>query len=202
MKKQRETLVGIDEVGRGPLAGPVAVCALILRERKRRILRGIKDSKQLDEAGREAWYKKLRGYEKEGLLSFKVAFVSERTIDGKGIPHSLLRAVGSCLRRLKVSKRAKVLLDGSLYAPDIYLRQRTVIRGDERHAVIAAASICAKVRRDRRMKSFGKKYPAYLFESHKGYGTKAHYLALRKHGPCEIHRHSFLKKLKFAPVLK
>jgi len=191
-------VIGVDEVGRGPLAGPLAVCALVLRERSREILRGIKDSKQLDEAKREAWYRKLTIFEKEGFVSYKVAFVSERTIDKKGMSYALMRAVGSCLRRLEAGNSATVLLDGALYAPVQYLRQRTIVRGDEKHSVIAAASIIAKVRRDRRMKAFAKRYPAYSFERHKGYGTKAHYRALKKHGPCALHRHSFLKNLKFA----
>lgn len=186
-------VIGVDEVGRGPLAGPLAVGALLLQDRHRRHLRGIKDSKRLDEKGRERWYARLVALEREGKLAYKVAFVSERVIDRHGISRALRRAVGSCLKRLGATARAKVLLDGALYAPDRYLRQRTIVRGDERHAVIAAASIVAKVRRDRRMRTLGKRYPGYGFEDHKGYGTKAHYRALRRYGLSDIHRRSFLK---------
>lgn len=190
---KKEAVIGVDEVGRGPLAGPLAVGALLMRKKHRRLLRGIKDSKKLDAAARERWYKRISALEKEGKLVCKVAFVSERVIDREGISRALTRAVGSCLRRLGVPVTARVLLDGSLYAPPCYIRQRTVVRGDEKHLVIAAASIVAKVHRDRRMKALSKKYPLYLFESHKGYGTRAHYERLRLHGPSEIHRRSYLK---------
>lgn len=189
---RRRIVVGVDEVGRGPIAGPLAVGALLMDLRHRRLLRGIKDSKKLTESAREEWYRKLRAFEREGKLACKVAFVSERVIDEKGVSYALKKAVGSCLRRLGVSEEADVRLDGALYAPARYVRQRTIVRGDEREACIAAASIVAKVRRDRRMKLIAKKYPAYLFEAHKGYGTKEHYERLRKHGPSEIHRLSFL----------
>ncbi|MDP3957879.1 MAG: ribonuclease HII [bacterium] len=192
------TIIGVDEVGRGPLAGPLAVGALRIARKHQKLLKGVKDSKKLDAAARERWYKKLRALEKEGSIVCKVAFVSERIIDRHGIPRALMRAVGSCLRRLAAGREAVVLLDGALYAPPCYVRQRTIIRGDEKHLVIAAASIIAKVRRDRRMKALSKKYPLYLFESHKGYGTKAHYERLRRHGPSAIHRLSYLKKFAAA----
>src|SRR5258708_30386492 len=129
-------VIGVDEVGRGPLAGPLAVGALLIARKHRSHLRGVKDSKKLDPAGREIWYKKIRALEKEGKLAYKVAFVSERTIDRKGLSYALMVAVGSCLRRLGAKRRTRVILDGGLFAPDLYVPQRTIISGDERHNVI------------------------------------------------------------------
>lgn len=186
-------VVGVDEVGRGPLAGPLAVGALLVKAKNKGVLRGVRDSKKLTAEAREIWYRKICALERKGKLAYKVAFVSARTIDEKGISHALRRAVGSCLRRLGADADTAVILDGALYAPKFYVRQRTIVRGDEKHAVIAAASIMAKVRRDRRMRLLSKRYPLYLFDVHKGYGTKFHYARLRRHGLSDIHRRSFLK---------
>ena len=191
---KKRIVVGVDEVGRGPLAGPLAACALLVERRNRRYLRGVRDSKKLSEKGREEWYRKIQTLEKKGKLRCKVSFVGEGVIDKKGISYALIKAVGSCLRRLDVPKDSHVLLDGALYAPQVYIHQKTIVRGDELEACIAAASIVAKVRRDRRMRSLAKRYPEYGFEVHKGYGTKAHYAALKRHGLSDIHRRSFLKR--------
>lgn len=194
--KKAEYLAGIDEVGRGPIAGPLVVGAATIKlttyNRQQTIFRGIKDSKKLSEKDRELWYDKIKALRKEGILEYKVSFVSEKTIDKKGISYSLKLAVSNCLKRLSVGQKTKILLDGSLHAPDIYIKQKTIIRGDEKEAIIAAASIVAKVLRDRRMKCLAKKFPGYGFEVHKGYGTKKHYRVLKKLGPSEIHRKSFL----------
>ncbi|MEK7593782.1 MAG: ribonuclease HII [Patescibacteria group bacterium] len=189
-------IVGVDEVGRGPIAGPLAVGAVLIKLKtknlKLKIFSGIKDSKKLNEEKREEWYRKITALQKEGILEYKVSFVSEKIIDKKGISYSLKLAVSNCLKRLSVGQKTKILLDGSLHAPDIYVKQKTIIRGDEKEAIIAAASIVAKVLRDRRMKRLAKKFPGYGFEVHKGYGTKAHYRILKKLDPSEIHRKSFL----------
>lgn len=193
--RSRLAVVGIDEVGRGPLAGPLTVGVLVIPRRHLWHLEGVKDSKKLAPAAREAWYEKIRALEKEGILASAVAFVGERQIDRKGLSHSLMKGVARCLRRLEVPLGADIRLDGSLYAPPVYLRQKTIVRGDEKELAIAAASILAKVRRDRRMRNLARRYPGYGFEAHKGYGTSAHYRALRKLGLSRIHRRSFLKGL-------
>ncbi|OGZ03678.1 MAG: ribonuclease HII [Candidatus Lloydbacteria bacterium RIFCSPHIGHO2_01_FULL_41_20] len=191
MKKTRNFVVGIDEVGRGPIAGPLAVGAVLLDKKHKKILRGIKDSKKLSPDAREKWHEKIKKHQEEGIIKYEVFFVNEKVIDKKGLSHSLKFAVSNCLKALGVDKKTEILLDGSLYAPDVYINQKTIIKGDEKEVVISAASIMAKVMRDKRMVSFSKKYPKYGFEKHKGYGTKAHYRAIKKHGLSKIHRKSF-----------
>lgn len=190
-------LVGIDEAGRGPIAGPLAMGAMLVKLKtknsKLKIFKGIKDSKKLSENGRNEWYRKIRVLQKEGILDYRVSFVNEKIIDKKGLTYSLKLAVSNCLKKLQIKPESRVLLDGSLYAPPKYKNQKTIIRGDEKEPVISAASIVAKVIRDGQMKRLSKKYLGYGFEKNKGYGTKAHYRALKKLGPSKIHRKSFLK---------
>jgi len=175
-------LIGVDEVGRGPLAGPV------------------RDSKKLSARGREEWMVKIKKAEEDGFLEYSVAFVSSRVIDKKGIAPSIRTALFQSLTSLEKSKIqpqiSRVLLDGGLRAPVAYEDQKTIIKGDEKELVIALASIVAKVTRDAYMIKLGKKFPAYGFEKHKGYGTRAHYTAIKKHGITSHHRKSFLKKKK------
>lgn len=186
-------LIGIDEAGRGPLAGPVSVGAvLLLPHFDRGALAGIKDSKKLSQQAREEWYGKMRLWQKEGSLRFAVAYSSAERIDRLGI----VWAVSSALRRALLALEADppkslVLLDGGLRAPHAYVRQETIIRGDASEPVIALASIAAKVRRDRLMKRLARAYPAYGFEVHKGYGTKRHKDAIARFGLCAMHRRSF-----------
>lgn len=191
-------LIGIDEVGRGPLAGPLCVGACAVETDKSRIccraFRGAKDCKQLSPAQREEWFAVLKENESRGMMRFATAFVGQKLIDARGISHALTTAICRVLRRLGLSPLyCRVLLDGGLRAPRSFLFQKTIIRGDETEPLIALASIVAKVRRDRKMVRLAKQFPQYGFEKHKGYGTRAHYEALRKHGMCEIHRRSFLK---------
>lgn len=189
-------IVGIDEVGRGPLAGPVAVGACAVKPALLRKLRGIKDSKKLTEGERDAWFKKIKGWEREGLLTFKVVFKSSHVIDQRGIVFAITRGLALALDSLKLEAEAcRVLLDGGLRAPREYRFQKTIIKGDEKEPAIALASIAAKVLRDRLMVRLSKKHPVYGFEKHKGYGTKFHRDAIRKHGPMVMHRRSFLKSL-------
>jgi ribonuclease HII len=212
MKKDFEYLIGIDEVGRGPLAGPVAVGAFLIPVsnlmKARRIFRGVKESKQLSVEKREGWFKVIRNVRKEGLIDFKVAVRSEKVIDGRGLSFAIKAALKSALDSLRVvGSRGKissckispadsrVLLDGGLKAPIEYANQKTIIKGDEKEMVIALASICAKVLRDRKLVKFAKQYPLYGFEIHKGYGTRAHYAAIKRLGMCPLHRRSFLKRL-------
>ena len=187
-------MVGIDEVGRGPIAGPVAVGVFLMDKKHQKLLKGIKDSKALGKKGREIWHKKILELKKQKIVDFKVSYVSSEIIDKKGIAYSIRFAMQKSLSSLKISpQKVSVLLDGSLYAPMEYKYQKTIIKGDEKEIVIAAASVVAKISRDALMEKLAKKYPKYPFEKHKGYGTKAHYSRVKKHGFSKIHRRSFLK---------
>lgn len=193
-------VIGIDEVGRGSLAGPLCVGAcLVQKEREMaflRTLRGIKDSKQLTAQKRERWFTIISGAEKRGECRWRTIFVSHTLIDQCGMAYALRYAIARVLRKLDADpKSACVLLDGGIKAPTIFCSQKTIIKGDEKIPLISAASIVAKVRRDRHMTVLGRRFPMYGFEMHKGYGTKGHYMALRKYGISEVHRKSFLKKL-------
>jgi len=186
--------IGIDEVGRGPLAGPVAVGAFVfLKPEARKFFRGVKESKQLSEQKREEWFRIIQAQQKLGTIDFRVTFQSHTVIDTKGLSHAIRTALSISLKGLNVlPAQARVLLDGGLRAPSNYENQKTIIKGDEKEAVIALASICAKVLRDRKMKLLGKKYLGYGFEVHKGYGTKRHYEAIERLGVTGVHRRSFL----------
>ncbi len=191
----RGTLAGVDEVGRGPIAGPVAVGAFVfLDEKVKRSFRGVKESKQLTEIEREKWFAKIEEAKANGSVNFSVNFQSEKIIDKKGLSWAIKKALNNSLSDLNLNpKKVIVLLDGGLKAPPEYIDQKTIIKGDEKELVIALASICAKVLRDRRMIRLGKKYPEYGFEIHKGYGTRKHYEAIKKFGLLKEHRRSFLK---------
>lgn len=190
-------LIGIDEVGRGPIAGPVAVGALVfLKPEAKRLFRGVKESKQLTEIKREQWFRIIELAQKSGHLNFKVTFQSQKIIDTKGLSYAIRTALSTSLEGLGIEPvGAQVLLDGGLKAPVHYVNQKTIIKGDEKEVVIALASICAKVLRDRKMNLLAKKYPLYGFEKHKGYGTRGHYQAIKKHGLLTVHRRSFVKKI-------
>ena len=195
-------LIGVDEVGRGPIAGPVAVGAFLIpviyMSRVSKIFKGVKESKQLSEMQREVWFTKVKLAKNIGLVDYMVTFKSEKIIDGRGLSHAINSALRTSVYDLRYNglkvdpKQVRVLLDGGLKAPIEYVDQKTIIKGDEKEMVIALASICAKVLRDRKMVRFASKYADYGFENHKGYGTKAHYSAIKRHGMCKIHRRSFL----------
>ena len=187
-------LLGVDEAGRGPLAGPVVVGVVkVARDFDiRKAFPGVGDSKQLSESARETIYREMQARQKAGDISFCVRFSSAQTIDTIGITRAVKRGVWSGVYALALEPFAvQVLLDGLLQAPAEYA-QETIIKGDALEPVISLASIVAKVRRDRLMKRLAEKYPNYLFEVHKGYGTKKHYEAIEKWGPSAIHRRSFL----------
>lgn len=195
-------LIGIDEVGRGPIAGPVAVGVVRLKVESLKIntkwSQGFKDSKKLSPKARDLWMIKIEEAKTEGWLDYSVAFVSSSVIDRKGLSHAIRTAVAAALESIDQIKggplfSAKVLLDGGLRAPTRYKDQKTIIKGDEKELAIALASIVAKVARDKRMIALSKKFPFHGFEQHKGYGTQAHYEALRKHGMTPHHRKSFMK---------
>jgi ribonuclease HII len=193
--RRRELRIGIDEVGRGPLAGPLTVGAVGASGNIRvwRVLEGIKDSKQLTPQQREEWYKKIKS---ESRFLISCVSLPPIFIDKRGMALSLRVAVERCLRRLSIEQsKCRILLDGGLRAPKIYTNQLTIIRGDESEPLIAAASIIAKVTRDRYMVRMHKKYPKYGFASHKGYGTRAHFAAIRKNGFSILHRKTFCTRI-------
>ena len=190
-------IVGIDEVGRGPIAGPVAVGAFVILNND--ILNdfvGVKESKQLSAKKREIWFEKIQNFKKDNKLNFSVNFQSEKVIDSMGISYAIRTALSECLNELNLqTDMVEVLLDGGLKAPASYINQKTIIKGDEKEIVIALASICAKVMRDRLMIDLSNKYNKYGFEKHMGYGTKAHYKAIEQYGITPVHRTSFLSKI-------
>ena len=179
---------GIDEAGRGPLAGPVCAAACILPEGLE--LDGLNDSKKLSEKKREALY----GVITERALAWAVCLVDETVIDGINILQATFRAMRGAVKQLDPVPDI-CLVDGNL-DPGLELPTRTVVKGDSTCACIAAASILAKVTRDRLMADLDRQYPGYGFAVHKGYGTKAHYAAIDQLGLSPIHRRSFLKKYR------
>lgn len=180
-------ICGVDEAGRGPLAGPVYACAIIMKDDF--IIPEVNDSKKLTEKKREALYDKIL----ENALDYSVAFVSEEEIDNINILNATMKAMEMAIAGLKI-KPDLALIDGNQNR-GITFNNQTVIKGDAQSYNIAAASIIAKVERDRFIIKMDEIYPEYGFKKHKGYGTKEHMEALRKYGPCKIHRKSFLKKL-------
>lgn len=201
MKKPvHKYIIGIDEVGRGPLAGPVAVGAVLIHvEHHKKVMKlfpVVKDSKKLSAQARVEWLVKIREAEEAGFLMTTVAFVSAEMIDKNGIVSSIRTALVRGLKNIEHEVEcAQVLLDGGLRAPAQYKNQKTIIKGDEKKLAIALASIVAKVMRDARMVHLAKKHPEYGFENHKGYGTRAHYEAIKHNGTTKYHRKSFLKNV-------
>ena len=193
-------VVGIDEAGRGPLAGPVAVGAVMAHVARipklRLIFQNVKDSKKLSPGKRELWYRRLKDARRNELLDFKVSFIGVGTIDKKGISFAVHKGIARTLKRLSCpAEESFVLLDGGIRAPSAFTMQETIVRGDEKEMLIALASIAAKVLRDRYMLRAALWYPHYGFDLHKGYGTDIHYRMIRKYGLSEVHRISFLRKI-------
>jgi ribonuclease HII len=187
-------MLGVDEAGRGPLAGPVSVGVVAVPEGfdVAKEFSGVRDSKKLSQMKREKIFEMLEARAALGDVRFTVEFESAETIDNEGIAVAVRRALWRGVNKLAPdSALVHVQLDGALRAPPEYL-QETIINGDELVPIISLASIVAKVSRDRLMLDFAKKYPEYIFEKHKGYGTALHYEMLKKHGPCDIHRRSFI----------
>lgn len=178
---------GIDEAGRGPLAGPVVAAAVILAPGT--ALPGVNDSKKLTEKKREA----LFDYIKENALAYGIGRASEQEIDDINILQATFLAMRRAVDALPVSADYALVDGNRIQGLDI--PADCVIGGDGKVLSIAAASILAKVTRDREMRALAQQYPAYGFEKHKGYGTKAHYQAIAEHGICPIHRKTFLKKV-------
>lgn len=182
-----QLIAGVDEVGRGPLAGPVVSAAVVLR--KGQIIEGVTDSKKISEAKREKLIDKIL----EEAVAYSVSFVDEKIIDDINIRNATFKAMNEAVNSLKV-KPDFVLIDGNAIE-GMNLPHKCVVKGDLNCNCIAAASIVAKVTRDRFMVELAKKYPQYDFEKHKGYGTKLHYDKLKEFGVSDVHRKTFLKNL-------
>jgi ribonuclease HII len=182
-----ETLCGVDEAGRGPLAGPVYAAAVILP--RGLVIPGLNDSKKLTEKRREQLFDEIC----EQAESYSIAFATVEEIEERNILGATMLAMNRALAGLKKAPDL-ALIDGNRNK-GIETPSRCVVKGDARCADIAAASILAKVSRDRVMLELAKEYPEYHFEQHKGYGTALHYAALREYGPSPVHRPSFLKKM-------
>ena len=180
-------ICGVDEAGRGPLAGPVCAAAVILPPNAE--IPGLNDSKKLSDKKRRELYPII----KEQAIAYGIAFADHKEIDEINILQATYLAMERAIGQLSV-KPELALIDGNR-AKDFGIPVETVIHGDSLSASIAAASVLAKVTRDDYMLEMAEEYPGYDFEIHKGYGTKAHYAALTAHGPSPIHRMSFLKKL-------
>ena len=185
-EKGIEIICGVDEAGRGPLAGPVCAAAVILP--KGLEIPGLNDSKKLTDKKR----RELMPIIKEQALTYGIAFASHEEIDEINILQATFLAMERAIAQLKIRPEL-ALIDGNRQK-DFGINVETVVKGDSRSANIAAASVLAKVTRDDYMEAMAVEYPGYGFEIHKGYGTKAHYEALRTLGASPIHRMSFLKK--------
>ena len=182
-----DLVCGVDEAGRGPLAGPVCAAAVILPRDLE--IEGLNDSKKLSDKRRRALYEVIT----EQAISYGIAMVDEKVIDEINILQATFLAMRQAVKQLS-EKPALALVDGNREPDFGDIPIKTIIKGDSLSANIAAASILAKVTRDRFMEEQDAIYPQYGFSVHKGYGTKAHYEALRAYGPCPIHRRTFLKK--------
>ena len=180
-------ICGVDEAGRGPLAGPVCAAAVILPEGCE--IEGLNDSKKLSEKKREALYPIIL----EKAVDYFIAFGSVEEIEEHNILNATYFAMNRAINGLKTVDFA--LVDGNRVPKDIKVPCATIVKGDSKSMSIAAASILAKVTRDRLLLEYDQKYPQYQFAKHKGYGTKLHTELIKEHGPCEIHRLSFLKNI-------
>ena len=178
---------GIDEAGRGPLAGPVCAAAVILPIDTE--IEGLNDSKKLSEKKRDALFDVV----KEKALAWSIVMVDEKTIDEINILQATLLAMRRAVETLEIKPDA-ALIDGN-QKPGLSVEERTVVKGDAKSMSIAAASILAKVSRDRFMLELDEKMPQYCFAKHKGYGTKLHYECLEEFGVSPVHRLTFLKKI-------
>ena len=180
-------LCGVDEAGRGPLAGDVYAAAVILDPEKP-LIEGLNDSKKMSEKKRDQLFDAITA----SCLAYAVASASVEEIETYNILQAAMLAMKRAVEQLPIVP-GLVLVDGNRL-PELSVPAQTVVKGDATSASIAAASILAKVSRDRTMYELDKQYPMYGFAKHKGYGTKAHYAALAEYGPCPAHRPSFLRK--------
>lgn len=181
-------ICGVDEAGRGPLAGPVCAAAVILPEGA--VIEGLDDSKKLTEKKRERLYDII----KQTAVAYSVAYGTLEEIETVNILEATYLAMNRAIEGLTV-KPDFALIDGNRVPRGIKIPCETIVKGDSKSTSVAAASVLAKVTRDRLMLEYDKKYPEYNFKKHKGYGTKEHTELIKQYGPCEIHRLSFLKNI-------
>jgi len=208
--KRKTIIVGIDEAGRGPLAGPVVAVAITfnpkLEFKKIKnypsflfLIKNVKDSKKISQKKREKIYQEVL---KSPFFVFGVGKVSERVIDKINIFEAtklaMERAVKNLEKKLNLKNKKKILLLDGNFKINLNYSQISIVKGDQKNFLISLASILAKVYRDKLMENFAKKFPQYGFENHKGYSTKNHLRALKKYGPCKIHRISFFPIRKWA----
>ena len=182
---QFEYIAGIDEVGRGPLAGPVVTCAVILPKGEKILY--VNDSKKLSEKKREELYDIIM----ERALAVSIGIKGPDVIDDINILQATYKAMQDSINNLKI--KPDILLNDAVTIPEITIPQVPIIKGDAKSITIASASIIAKVTRDRMMIEYDKLFPEYDFAGNKGYGSEKHIAALKKYGPCPIHRNSFIK---------
>ncbi len=181
-----KSICGVDEAGRGPLAGPVCAAAVILSPDT--VIEGLNDSKKLTEKKREQLFDVI----KEKAVSFSIAFASVEEIEEFNILNATYLAMNRAINSLQISADFAII-DGNRIPVGIKVQALPLVKGDMKSMSVAAASVLAKVSRDRLMLEYDKEYPEYRFEKHKGYGTKEHYAAIKENGICSIHRKSFLK---------
>ncbi|HZI95844.1 MAG TPA: ribonuclease HII [Candidatus Paceibacterota bacterium] len=198
-KKGYKTIIGLDEVGRGPLCGPVTTAAVIINSKFqikdknfKKILKNAKDSKKLSEKQREKIFKLIQ---KCPDIKFTISSVGPKTIDKINISEATKKAMKNCLNKIlpnRNSKKTLILIDGNrILDKNLKISQKAIVKGDNKIFSIALASIIAKVTRDRKMEKLSLQYPEYYFHQHKGYGTKLHKKLIKKYGPCKIHRQSY-----------
>lgn len=187
LAKGYKSVCGVDEAGRGPLAGPVCAAAVILPEGV--IIDGVNDSKKLSEKKRESLFDVIR----EQALSYSIAYATVDEIEEINILNATMLAMRRAIDGLEI-KADYAMIDGNKIPP-IDIVAECIVKGDAKSMSIACASILAKVSRDRLLYKYAEEYPMYGFDKHKGYGTKVHREAILKYGPCPYHRKSFLKKL-------
>lgn len=190
-KKGITSVVGLDEAGRGPLAGPVVAGAVLISYKNQKeldnILKGIDDSKKLSKNKRDDFYEAITNNKN---IKWGIGVVSEKVIDKINILQATKLAMQKAILDIGVSDIGFLLLDGNFKINSV-IKQKSIIMGDQKVVSISAASILAKVTRDRIMEKYDKKYPQYGFAKHKGYGTKLHLEMLKKYDLCPIHRRSF-----------
>ena len=186
-KKGFKNICGIDEAGRGPLAGPVVIAAVVMPEDS--MIEGVNDSKKVSEKKREKLYDQIL----EEAISYGVAIIGQDEIDNINILNATKKGLTMSLKELTV-KPDLILVDALEHIDTLGIPYESIIKGDAKAYSIAAASIIAKVTRDRIMREWAEIYPEYGFEVHKGYGTAKHIAAIKENGICQIHRKSFTKK--------
>ena len=185
-KENVKSICGIDEAGRGPLAGPVVVASVIMP--KDSMIEGVNDSKKVSEKKREKLYEEITNT----AIAWGVGIIDQREIDEINILNATKKGLTNSLKELEI-KPDLILVDALTNIDTLGIPYRSIIKGDAKSYSIAAASIIAKVTRDRIMRQWDELYPEYGFEKHKGYGTKMHIDAIKEYGPCPLHRKSFIK---------